>query len=147
MDSDALYDTSNQAMAARFGLRTAGLIRAGKDAADMARLAASFAFRADPSLRLREDDALPRVPVVSSNIRSLGYADGVLDVEFLSGAVYRYREVPVLLYQRLQEAPSIGQFFHHQIRSRFAFEKVLPRDRQPGAAVSPATPVDAHDPR
>lgn len=44
-------DTSPTAMAARFGTRTIQLLHAGREVRDCARLAASYAFMADPSLR------------------------------------------------------------------------------------------------
>lgn len=50
-ETDALYDTSHLAMAARFGRRTRELLWCGLDVRATARLAASYAFLADPSLR------------------------------------------------------------------------------------------------
>lgn len=59
-----------------------------------------------------------RVPVVSSNISSIGFSpyagdpvSGFLDVEFRSGAIYRYRDVPKTVYAALLGAPSIGSRF------------------------------------
>jgi hypothetical protein len=49
--TDGLYDTSPAAMAARFGARTRELLRDGREVRQVVRLAASYAFLADPSLR------------------------------------------------------------------------------------------------
>jgi 3-oxoacyl-[acyl-carrier-protein] synthase III len=43
--TDALYDTSNEAMAERFGMRTRQLLHDGRDVASVARIAASYADR------------------------------------------------------------------------------------------------------
>lgn len=51
--TDALYDTSPRHLAAQFGLKAIEHLRAGRDPVFAARLAASFAFKAEPSLRLR----------------------------------------------------------------------------------------------
>lgn len=50
-ETDALYDTSPAAMAGRFGLRAIECLRLGLDVRQTVRLAASYAFFADPSLR------------------------------------------------------------------------------------------------
>lgn len=50
-ETDALYDTRPAAMAARFGGRTIEFLHLGLDVRTVARLAASYAFLADPSLR------------------------------------------------------------------------------------------------
>lgn len=49
--TDGMWDTSDRAMAARFGRRALELARTGRDPKDMARLAASLAFKVEPSLR------------------------------------------------------------------------------------------------
>jgi hypothetical protein len=59
-----------------------------------------------------------RTPVVSSNIAAIGYdADTeTLEVEFVSGALYRYQGVPADAYQALMNAKSIGSHFSARIR-------------------------------
>lgn len=59
---------------------------------------------------------LEREPVSSSNIRSVGYADGVLEVEFINGSVYQYTGHGVYkLYQQLMHSSSVGRFFEQNI--------------------------------
>ena len=48
----------------------------------------------------------------------------LLEVEFHSGEIYRYFDVPAWLVLELLEAESIGRFFNARIRSKFKFEEV-----------------------
>lgn len=63
-----------------------------------------------------ENQPLVRKPVSSSNIKSVGYADGVLEVEFVNGSVYQYTgKTTYELYGRLMQSPSVGRFFEQNI--------------------------------
>jgi KTSC domain len=68
---------------------------------------------------------MERTPVQSSNIVSVGYDSSVetLEVEFKSGAVYQYFNVPTLLYEQLMCAPSVGAFFNANVRNCFAYSQ------------------------
>lgn len=44
-----------------------------------------------------------------------------LDVEFVSGRVYRYRGVPADLVERFGQAASKGRFFNRHVRDNFRF--------------------------
>jgi len=52
-----------------------------------------------------------RTPVTSSNIRSIGYDSKIatLEVEFTSGDIYQYFNLPEHLYQQFLHASSHGQ--------------------------------------
>lgn len=67
-----------------------------------------------------------RQPVVSSCLSSVGYEAGsrTLEVEFRSGGVYRYLEVPTCVHESLMKAPSTGRFFATNIRDRFRHVRV-----------------------
>jgi hypothetical protein len=67
-----------------------------------------------------------RQAVKSSELRWVGYEESalLLEVEFHSGEVYRYFDVPARLVLELLRADSIGRFFNAHIRPKFAFEKV-----------------------
>lgn len=52
-----------------------------------------------------------RDAVKSSNIRSLGWADEVLEVEFNSGAVWQYSPVAYGRFEEIRDATSIGRAF------------------------------------
>ena len=64
--------------------------------------------------------------VLSSEIEWIGYEHKrrMLQVEFLSGSIYQYDEVPETLYQSFLGAPSHGRFFENQIKGRFETRRV-----------------------
>jgi hypothetical protein len=64
---------------------------------------------------------IQRVPVVSSCIASFGYLETMLtlEIEYRSGAVYRYFFVPANVHAALMAAPSKGGFLNHHIRGRY----------------------------
>jgi KTSC domain len=71
------------------------------------------------------DSQLQRIPVQSSVLVSVGYsADSFLDLEFHSGAVYRYFDVPPSIFQALFTADSLGSFFSRNIRNHFRFQRL-----------------------
>lgn len=62
--------------------------------------------------------------VLSSNVRKIGYHEGDLIVEYLSGAKYRYKNVPKKLYDAMLESDSKGRFMNNSIKGKFEFEKM-----------------------
>ena len=62
----------------------------------------------------------------SSVLLSAGYdADGeTLEVEFLSGRIYRYFGVPPEVVAALMTAPSLGAYYNREIRDRYRREEV-----------------------
>ena len=62
----------------------------------------------------------------SSNLRSLEYeaSNRLLTIEFHSGRVYRYSNVPETIVQGLLRAYSAGRYFHQWIRSRYAYDRI-----------------------
>lgn len=65
-----------------------------------------------------------RHPVESSNLRSAGYEDTVLEIEFLDGGVYQYFDVPQAIYDGLIQAESPGKYFWANIRGAFRYARV-----------------------
>ena len=64
----------------------------------------------------------------SSAIRSVGYdvATKRLEVEFISGTIYQYVDVPENLYIDFMRAESKGAFFDRNIRNEgFSFIRLL----------------------
>lgn len=57
---------------------------------------------------------MQRTPVTSTNISSIGYdpRSATLEVEFTSGDVYQYFDVPEHLYNGLLQVASPGQFLN-----------------------------------
>jgi len=69
---------------------------------------------------------MDRQPVPSSNIRSIGYEPDTrtLEVEFRSGSVYQYSDVPLAVYEGLMQAASKGSYFHNHVKDRYSFRQV-----------------------
>lgn len=69
---------------------------------------------------------MERRAVRSSNINSIGYdpASQLLEVEFRTGLIYQYHNVPLYLYEGLMEAPSHGRYLSGMIKDRFRFVRV-----------------------
>lgn len=67
-----------------------------------------------------------RDPVNSTNLTSAGYnlSARVLEIEFHSGSVYRYRGVPLSAFEALMKAESKGRYFTRQIRGRYEFSRI-----------------------
>lgn len=69
---------------------------------------------------------MTRTPVTSSQIASIGYdaANGILEIEFTPsrktpdqpGSIYRYTNVPPVIYSNLIAAESIGKYFGENIK-------------------------------
>lgn len=65
-----------------------------------------------------------RVPVSSSFIAAIGWANGTLQVELLNGRVYEYYRVPYSTYSAFLSAPSKGRYFNTFIRGRYAYRRI-----------------------
>lgn len=67
-----------------------------------------------------------RKPVSSSNISSIGYdpESRSLEIEFHSGGVYQYFNVPESVYNALMSASSHGSYFHHHIKDQYRWTKI-----------------------
>jgi len=76
-----------------------------------------------------QSNFIERQPVRSSDLASVGYDSGrrFLEIEFRSGGVYRYLEVPAEIHAQLLAAESKGRFFAARIRDRFHHERVKAR--------------------
>ena len=64
--------------------------------------------------------------VVSSAIQGYGYTgiNNYLDIQFTSGAVYRYSDVPEGTFDGLQGASSKGSYFNESVRNVYLFERL-----------------------
>lgn len=58
---------------------------------------------------------------------------GALDIEFVSGRVYRYFAVPEKVAQGLAQAGSRGGYFNRAIRDRYRFERLRSWESGAGA--------------
>lgn len=59
-------------------------------------------------------------------MRSVGFEARrrILEIEFNSGAVYRYLGVPARIYERLLKAESKGRYFNNEIRDVYPYVQV-----------------------
>lgn len=67
-----------------------------------------------------------RVPVKSSNVKSVGYSakTKTLHVEFTNGGVYEYGNVPSEKYAALRKAKSIGGYLAASIKGKHTHKKL-----------------------
>lgn len=67
-----------------------------------------------------------RESVQSSMIASLGYeADtSTLEVEFNSGAIWQYYDVPESVYYDMINSGSLGKYFHANIKGQYTESQV-----------------------
>ena len=66
-----------------------------------------------------------RKRVVSTNVTSVGYFAGVLEVEFHNGAVYHYYGVPESYYTQMTNYPHPGTFLSRNVKGRYYYERVV----------------------
>lgn len=69
---------------------------------------------------------MSRIPVVSSNIKSIGFeaTNNVLEVEFHSGGIYQYRNVSQTIFDSFLRSASKGGFFDQYIKDRYQTIKI-----------------------
>ncbi len=69
---------------------------------------------------------MERKSAASSNISSVGFNKDTktLEVEFYSGGIYQYSDVPETVYSKFIRAESVGKFFHIHIKKVYKFKKV-----------------------
>lgn len=70
---------------------------------------------------------MKRVPVDSSLLVSIAYSaeQMLLELEFKSGRVYQYDDVPRGVYEELLAADSKGRYFNEVIRDAFPCRAVV----------------------
>ena len=66
-------------------------------------------------------------------------AHEVLQLEFLSRALYQYSGVPREVHEALLSAPSKGRYFNQAIRGRFSFARISPSPSPRGPKPQPRT--------
>lgn len=64
--------------------------------------------------------------VSSSNVAAVGYEpEGmVVYVQFLGGATYAYKGVPLQEFENLRMAPSVGSYLNRYFKNVYPYEKV-----------------------
>lgn len=62
--------------------------------------------------------------VESTMIRSFGFEISTLEVEFISGAIWQYFDVPESVFYEMKAASSCGKFFLANIRGQYSESQV-----------------------
>ncbi len=68
---------------------------------------------------------MERAPVVSESVASVGFDEGssTLEVEFSSGSVYQYFDVPQTVFEELVGADSIGTYLNRSIKGSYRYAR------------------------
>ncbi len=79
---------------------------------------------------------MERQEVGSTTMQSVGYdqANQVLEIEFQSGMIYQYLDIPPAIYKELLEAESKGRYFNSEIRDSYEFVRVDQRGQRGATA-------------
>ena len=69
---------------------------------------------------------MERKALRSTNVASVGYdtKSKVLEIEFKSGGVYQYSNVPEKRHQSLMKASSIGSYVNREIKPWYSCRKI-----------------------
>ena len=69
---------------------------------------------------------MQRINVVSSSIKKIGYDEmtNILEIEFNSGSVYDYLNVPSEIHKELMNATSKGKYLHAYIEKVFRYQRI-----------------------
>lgn len=80
----------------------------------------------------QNEGGMRRQAVESSTVRSIGYDAGtkVLEIEFQSGTVYQYFDVPEAVHDGFRGADSKGKYFNLEIRDEYPFVRVTTARRR-----------------
>ena len=67
-----------------------------------------------------------RKQVSSTMAKSIGYDERarILEIEFQSGEVWQYDELPQSVYLAMLVSPSVGKFFQAHIRDKFNARRI-----------------------
>ena len=66
------------------------------------------------------------IKVKSSNVEAIGYNPDTkeLRVQFKGGAVYKYNEIPHIIFCKFITAESYGNFLAENIKGKYEFKKL-----------------------
>lgn len=75
--------------------------------------------------------------VKSSNLRGVAYdaETRVLEIEFRSGALWRYAEVQAPVVERLKKSTTPGTVFAREIRGKYKAERILRKIAPPDSSL------------
>lgn len=90
----------------------------------------------DSVIQSVKETEITRIPVDSSNIKSVGHTGNVLEVEFYprqgsgkkDGPIWRYWPIATLGFKAMLKSQSIGAWFHQHIKSNSSVESFMVSD-------------------
>jgi hypothetical protein len=65
-----------------------------------------------------------RIKVNSSNIHSISFEKNTLEIKFKSNQIYKFINVPIIIYLNFLFAKSKGSFFSHSIKGKFIYKRI-----------------------
>ena len=67
-----------------------------------------------------------RTAVTANGINQVGYEDGseILEIEFSSGKVFQFFNVPSKMFQQLMDTPHKEFFYERNIHERFPYQRI-----------------------
>ena len=66
-----------------------------------------------------------RTSVSSSNLVSVGYENGILEIEFHDGSIYQYHNIPDHIYRGLMSASSKGTYLDQYVKKAgYSYTKI-----------------------
>jgi hypothetical protein len=74
---------------------------------------------------------MERQDVESTVIGTVGYSR-VLEIQFASGRVYQYYDVPQDIYEGMLDAESKGKYFNANIRGKFRYQEIVLKGHHEG---------------
>lgn len=66
---------------------------------------------------------MQRISVTSSNVCSIGYKNGIIEVEFNDGSIYQYYGTTETLYRSFLNSSSKGRFVHYYLK-RYRYQRI-----------------------
>ena len=90
------------------------------------------ALASEPSPQAGIISRIPRYPVESTGIATVGYSKRLraLEIEFKRGGTYRYLEVPAAVHRQLLAAKSKAGFYNQHVRGKYDSVYVRPRRKK-----------------
>jgi len=66
------------------------------------------------------------ITMPSSVVFAMNYnaSTSTLTIEYVSGSVYEYKNVPEYVYEEMKKAKSKGKFLNQKIKDKYLYEKI-----------------------
>jgi len=64
------------------------------------------------------------IQVSSSNVSSIGYENGTLEVKFLNGRIYQYHGVSESIYKTLLSGVSVGSYLAKYVYGKYSETRI-----------------------